>query len=279
MAHDLRNLSDLKDYLRNHDLRLRKALSQNFIIDKNILSQLVDRAHLKNDDHILEVGPGLGAITRTLLEKGHTVTAVELDKGFAEHLPGILADYSKTFTLIEGDILKQEFQKPMKVISNIPFQITAPLLEYFVQREDLFDELTLVVQEDLCDRMLAKESTRNNNSFAIYSQYHYEIEKCFTISKTCFFPVPNIECATVFMKRRKNRPLEKKDELLFSKFVRRCFQQKRKMLRSSLKSLNVPSALEKLDLKETSRPEDLSVMHYVELFRLLRTPFEESIAD
>ena len=279
MAHDLRNLSSLKEFLRSHDLRLRKSLSQNFIVDKNTLKRLVDEANLKDRETVLEVGPGLGSITRTILEQGHKVTAVELDKGFARELPNLLDDFKDSFTLIEGDILKQEFSQSMKVISNIPFQITAPLIEYFVQRETLFSELTLVVQDELCHRMTAKEGTRDNNSFAIFSQYHFEVKKLFTISKLCFFPVPNIECAAISLKRKQNRPLESTEEPLFSLFVRRCFQQKRKMLRSSLKPIPITKALEELNLKPTSRPEDLSLDEYVSLFSILRTSFEKTIPN
>lgn len=266
MGNDLRNLSDLKAYLRNHELRLRKSLSQNFIIDKNILKHIADVASIKQQEVILEVGPGLGAITRTLLEKGARVCCVELDRGFANLLPEILSDFEGSFSLIEGDILKQEFEEPMKVVSNIPFQITSPLLDYFSKHSSLFSKLYLVVQDDLCDRMLATSGSRQNNAFALYCQFYFTLKKHFRISRTSFFPIPKVDSALVSLIRKDQYPLPAENHDDFFSLIRRGFQQKRKMLRSSLKDLPVSEALKSLGLKETSRPEDLSLDEYVSLF-------------
>ncbi len=273
---DLRNLSELKLYLGTHKLRLQKGLSQNFIIEKNILDKIVSSADIKKDDLVLEIGPGLGAITRTLLEKGAKVTAVELDKAFAIALNDVLNPWVDQLTVIHGDILDQEFSTPMKVVSNIPFQITSPIFSFLAQRRHLFQEIVLVIQDDMATRIQSKAGTKLNNSFAIFSQFYFSIKTLFKISNHCFFPKPKIDCAVISLKPHANLLLPEMDHDKFFSFVRGCFAHKRKMLRSTQKHLGIQNELIKIGHKETARAEDLSLRDYITLFRILFPTLEQS---
>ena len=216
-------------------------------------------------DHVLEIGPGLGALTKTLLEIGTTVLAVEKDSSFTQLLLELLFEYKDRFTLIEGDILKTPLTQPMKVVSNIPFQITVPILTLLATHRHLFSDITLLVQKEMAEKICALKGSKLNNPLAIFTNFFFHLQFLFEVSKTNFYPVPKIDCAVISLKPKKALLLDTAYHDLFFSFVKKCFTHKRKMLRSTLKTT---TGLE----KENARAEDLGVEDYVLLFTTLCLP-------
>ena len=273
---DLRNVSSLIEYLKAHQLRLNKGLSQNFLIEKPVIERLIKAANIQKGDLVLEIGPGLGAITRTLLESGANVYAVEKDKGFSEALPNILEEWESSLEVVHGDILQTIIDKPMKVVSNIPFQITSPIVTMLANNRHLFSDIAIVIQDDMATRMQSKNGSKQNNSFAIYTQFFFTIKPLFKISNSCFFPKPKIDCAAISLTRKEKLLLPNREHEAFFIFVRKCFKHKRKMLRSSNKVVNIGELLPKIGLKETARAENLSLDHFVSLFLLVSASKKEN---
>ena len=253
---DPRRLSELTPFLREHGLIPKKSLSQNFLIDANIVKKIVKTANLHPEDAVLEIGPGPGGLTKTLLEAGAKVVAIELDGRYASLLPQTLQH--NNLTVIHMDFLKFIPSSPMTVIANIPYHITSPIIARLAEYSHLFPKIFLTVQKDMAERILAKKGSKQNNAFAIFVDFFFTPTIVFTIGKDCFYPKPKVNSALLSL-------IPKKEHLLsnpkpFFAFVRLLFQQKRKMIRSTLKNPNLT------DL----RPEMLGLEDFIHLFSFLK---------
>lgn len=254
--------------MSEHDLQLRKSLSQNFLINKTILQRAVHKAEIQKGDRVFEIGPGLGALTLTLLEAGADVVAVEKDHSFAQILPNLLKEYSDRLEVIEGDALQYSIKQPMKMVSNIPFQITVPILSFIASNQKFFttgSPIILFVQKEMGEKIVAQAGTKNNNPLALFCQFHFELKLLADVSRKSFFPIPKSDCTLLSLYPKNHLPLSHDQSLEFFSFVDNCFTHKRKMLRSTIKGSDL---LQKIGQKETARPEDLSLNDYLLLFRL-----------
>lgn len=262
--------SELKRFLQERGIHLSKKLSQNFLIDENIVRKFVDAADLQEGDFALEIGPGAGAITDALLEKKGSVTAVEKDARFADWLsskPGL--------TLILGDFLELDLDSlpKGKVLSNLPFQITAPILEKLLPRYEQFSTLTLIVQEEVAMRIMASPKTKLMGSFTIFCRFYADCRKLFSIGPQAFFPSPSVGSCVIQLTLRKP-PFPSPHESFF-RLVRTAYSKRRKMLRQSLSSLFSKEELrgvwERCSISPKSRPEDLSLEDWLLLHRSFET--------
>lgn len=263
------NLSELKTLLNKLGVRPKKGLSQNFLVDRNIIEKILREAVVKEGDYILEIGPGPGGITEELVKKKAEVIAVELDPVFSEalqHLPATI--YQEDFLTFPLDHLK----KKGKVVANLPYHITAPILTRLVPRRDLFSTLTVIVQEEVARRITASPKTKEYSSLTVFLNFYATARYAFRVSKHCFYPVPKVDSAVVTFTL--NPPPEVDPEMFFQ-LVRTAFSQRRKMLKNTLAKLypddKIREALEKMkepmgiDLK--SRAEELSLEAFLELYR------------
>ena len=265
---DPRKISELKELFLVLGIHPKKSLSQNFLVEKNTLEKLVSLAQVGPEDTVLEIGPGLGAITLTLLEKGAKVIAVELDRNLAKHLKESITN--PNFTLIEGDFLEtplKSLEGPLKLVANIPFQITSPIFDRLAKNRLLFSSIYLVVQKDLAVRVVAQKGSGDVGAFSLFCQYYFDVKILSTIGPSNFYPKPTIDAAYIELIPKAKIPFEDGDP--FFDFLHMLFHKKRKMIRSSIPHPDLESILAKRSLAPTMRPQELSLDDFVYLFQKL----------
>jgi 16S rRNA (adenine1518-N6/adenine1519-N6)-dimethyltransferase len=269
--------SELQAFLKKRGLRAKKSLSQHFLIDGNIIQKMINTAAVSKGDLIIEIGPGPGALTQALLEKGACVTAIEIDALFAEELQRFQTPDHR-LKVICSDILKFPLSDLLKthpgkykIVANLPYHVTTPILSLLLAHCHAFESLTVMVQKEFADRMTAQKRTPEYSSFTLFLQFYVHIEKSFTVSPNSFYPRPKIYSSVVHCKPYFPRP--KVNSEAFFLLTRTSFGKRRKMLRSSLKDLydigKVEQALATLGHPTTARPEELTFNEFLALFELL----------
>ncbi len=253
------NLNELKTFLSSLGVRPKKGLSQNFLIDQNIVAKIVKEAEVDPEDYILEIGPGPGALTEALVEKGAEVVAVELDRVFAEALKRFpVTVFNEDFLSFSLDKLARKG----KVVANLPYHITAPILTRIMPRSDLFSTVTVMVQEEVARRLTAKPKTSDYGSLTIFLNFYSDPHYAFRVSRNCFYPAPNVDSAVVTFRLKEPPDV---DAERFFEFVRTPFGQRRKMIRKTMP--HAASALEKLGFNPKARPEELSLEDFLALYQ------------
>lgn len=265
----LTKISELRKLLKESDVYPKRSLSQNFMIDANIVNKLLDMSDIQPGDSVLEIGPGAGAITQAILSRKADVVAVERDESFVhflgKHLP------SPNLQVIHDDILNIDLSflpSGTKVISNLPFHITSPIISKLADYNNLFSNLFLMMQREMADRITAIAPSRQNSSFTLFSNYYFTPQILFTISSNCFFPKPMVDSALVQLTPKTDLPLA--DPQDYFAFVQSAFQKRRKMLKTTFKDPRVPGILNELEFPETTRPEQLSVEQFLYLYSSLK---------
>ncbi len=255
--------------------RKKSKLGQVFLVDRNIVSKMIRLAGIKEDDWVVEVGPGHGILTEALLETGANVISFEIDRKLAQELRDkfklLLND---RFFLIEGDYLKSDVEAVLKnlnvtaahFMSNIPYYITTPILDKLVRERGLYKSIHLTVQKEVAERIVARSSSGEYGSLTIYLNYYFEPHLRFYISRTCFRPVPKVNSAFLQLIPREQAPVDVADEKLFFRIMRGSFSMRRKKLKTVLRSMfgNMDwEALEKLSgIDLNRRGETLSIEEF-----------------
>lgn len=238
----------------------KKSLSQNFLIDGNILDKILAAAEIAPGDLVVEIGPGPGALTEALLARCSSVIAVEKDPLFIDHLKSL----SGNLSLYEADILSFPIEEILqrrkaKLVANLPYQITTPILQRFLPLKDCFSSLTLMVQKEFGQRLTAQKNESAYSSLTLFAQYYAESRFCFSVKPSSFTPRPSVDSCVVRLDLRESSPLVTQEA--FFKVTRQAFGQRRKMLRRSLQDLfplkKIEEALAFLGLPLDSRPEQL----------------------
>lgn len=274
--------SELIQFLEEHGFAPRKGLSQNFLIDGNILKKILVAAKVEPGDLIVEIGPGPGALTEQLLEAGAHVIAVELDVGFARALPRLDRDNRlevfccdiMKFPVLETVKGRLKAGQKAKLLSNLPYHLTTPIVTDFVMMREEFSSLTVMVQDEVARRMTAKAKTSEYSSLTIFLEFFAEVTYDFKVSHHCFFPKPKVDSAVVTL-HMKEPPLSLTESAIFFVATRTAFEHRRKMLRGSLSDLYDPKAIEEAlqacQLDARSRPEELSLQQWLAFFEKLKT--------
>jgi len=229
--------------LSSHGFNFSKSMGQNFLIDDGIPGKIARLSGIDKSCGVLEVGPGIGALTKKLSEAAGHVTAVELDKRLIPILTGMLAD-NKNITIIQGDILKLDIaglaNKTMNdlgltphVCANLPYNITTPVITAFIEAE-VFKSITIMIQKEVAERICAKPGSKEYGAFTVYANYHSEPEILFDVPPECFMPRPKVTSSVVKMQILSERKLSGDSEKLFFKVVRAAFGQRRKTLANAL---------------------------------------------
>lgn len=270
--------TDLQAFLKEWGLHAKKGLSQNFLIDGNIIAKIVGSADVHPGDFVIEVGPGPGALTEALLARGAHVLAIEMDTVFAKAL-GRLQTPDNRLEVVCQDILEfplvetlsKRNIKTCKVVANLPYHITTPILTLMLPLYPQITSLTIMVQKEFADRMEATKGTPEYSSFTLFLEFYASVGKSFVVSPNCFYPRPKVHSSVVHCKL--HPPLLTDGIDGFFQLTRTAFGQRRKMLRASLKELygseNVENALEKIGKMKTERPEQLSIDEFILLYHTL----------
>jgi 16S rRNA (adenine1518-N6/adenine1519-N6)-dimethyltransferase len=272
--------SELRDFLQSIGQKPKKGLSQNFLIDRNIINKIIAISEITPGDVILEIGPGPGSLTEALLEAGAHVVAVEKDTVLAEALKR-LEGIGGQLEVFNEDILKFPIEDELgkrlktgqkaKVIANLPYHLTTPILLTLVKMPATIDSLIVMVQEEVARRFTAMPSTKEYSSLTVCLRYYSNPQYGFTVSKHCFYPCPKVTSAIAKLDLRV--PPSVSNEERFFLLTRTAFEHRRKMLRSSLREIYEPSqvmaSLEALQMNPQARPEDLSLEQFISLFERL----------
>lgn len=261
--------SQLHSFLNGLNTRAKKSLSQNFLIDGNILRKIVKTADVQPGDLVVEIGPGPGALTQVLLQAGAHVIAIEKDPVFAEALSRLQTEDGRLTVYCE-DVLEFSFEtlipRSAKVVANLPYHITTPVLAKLLPLHALFSSITVMVQKEVGERMTAVRGTSAYSSLTLFLEYYAKATYSFTVEPTCFFPAPKVQSAVIKLELKETR----KDIVAENFFVltRTAFGKRRKMLRASLKPIfpQIESALQRAGIAGTLRPEELSLSDFIRLF-------------
>lgn len=268
--------------LNRFKLRADKKLGQNFLIDENVVRQIVEAAELSEADTVLEVGPGIGTLTQGLAESKAKVVAVELDTRLLPVLATTLEGYDNV-RVVHGDILKvnimEEIGAPeFKVCANLPYYITTPIIFALLEKRLPMERLVAMVQKEVAERMAAQPGGKEYGALSVAIQYYTEPEIAFIVPPTSFIPAPAVDSAVIVCKRRSKPPVEVCDEALFFRVVKAAFSLRRKMLSNSLKNMGIKGEqvakwLELAGVDGKRRAETLSL----EDFAKLTNSFNEAV--
>jgi 16S rRNA (adenine1518-N6/adenine1519-N6)-dimethyltransferase len=240
---DLCNEQDIGRLLTKHGFRFSKSMGQNFLIDSSVPEKIASGSGIDSSFGVLEIGPGIGALTGALSPRAGRVLSVELDSRLLPLLQETLADY-KNVKIISGDILKLDISQMVKtempglryaVCANLPYNITTPVLTALFEAQ-LFETITVMVQREVALRMCAEPGTADYGAFTVFVRYHSEPKILFDVAPDSFIPQPKVTSSVITMKMRRSRPEGIDDEAMFFRVVRGSFAQRRKMLVNGLES-------------------------------------------
>lgn len=272
--------------LQKYNFNFQKKFGQNFLIDANILQNIIDAAEVTKDDCVLEIGPGIGTMTQYLCENAREVVAVEIDKKLIPILESdTLAAYDN-ITIINEDILKVDINKlvqeknggkPIKVVANLPYYITTPIIMGLFESHVPLDSITIMVQKEVADRMQVGPGTKDYGALSLAVQYYAKPKVMLTVPASCFMPRPNVDSAVIRLTRYQNPPVEAKNEHFMFDIIRASFNQRRKTLVNGLTNAaglkvtkdSVLAALEQLGLPATIRGEALTLEQFAVLSDIL----------
>ena len=268
--------------LNRFKLRADKKLGQNFLIDENVVHQIVAAAELSEADTVLEVGPGIGTLTQGLAESKARVVAVELDTRLLPVLATTLNGYDNV-RVVHGDILKVNIMEEVgapsfKVCANLPYYITTPIIFALLEKRLPMERLVAMVQKEVAERIAAQPGGKEYGALSVAIQYYTEPKIAFIVPPTSFIPAPAVDSAVIVCKRREKPPVEVCDEGLFFRVVKAAFSLRRKMLSNSLKNMGIKSEqvakwLELAGVDGKRRAETLSL----EDFAKLTNSFNEAV--
>lgn len=245
----------------------RKRFGQNFLHDQNIIQRIVNSIDPKQTDHIVEIGPGQGAITRKLLDSCQHLDAVELDRDLAAYLEETLGS-DERFTLHQGDVLKFDFStltdKPrsLRVVGNLPYNISTPCMFHLLNTSALIQDMTFMLQLEVVHRLAAQPGEDHFGRLGLMMQYYCEVEHLFDVPPTAFTPQPKVCSAIVRLTPHRVPPVQVQDVRCLQDVVRVAFTQRRKTLKNSLRTLISEADLNKLPIDMGLRPENLSLADY-----------------
>jgi len=270
-------ITQIKQLMREYGVRPNKRLGQDFIIDKNIADKIIKAAGIENNDVVLEIGAGFGNITKELAHIAKKVIAVEVDKGLFNILKKTLEGY-ENIELVHQDILKFDFgpyaqKEKLRIIGNIPYCITTPILEHIIDNKAYIKDALLMMQKEVAERIVAKSPNKAYSPITCYIQYYTKPEFKTVVKRTSFFPMPDVDSALIYLKVLTKPSVAVNNEGLFFKIIRTAFGQRRKMLLSSLSAKN-QLGIEKGRFKEIllragvapeRRPESLTLEEFARI--------------
>ena len=254
-------------------MKAKKSLGQNFLVDGNIIKKIIDEVDASDKDLIIEIGPGKGALTKLLKEKKAYLIAYEIDKDLIIELKK-LEDFKTK--IINQDFLTSDINEDIKdynydklyIIGNLPYYVTTPIIEHIIKQDLIINKITIMVQKEVADRFMAKPKTKEYGYFTLFLRYFFEIQKVCDVKPTSFIPSPKVNSSVINLIPRKIKPILDIDN--YSLFLKQAFQQKRKTLKNNLKQYNwnnINEILQKYNLNDNARAEELSEELLIEIFK------------
>ena len=273
------------EILQKYNFKFQKKFGQNFLIDTHVLEKIIESAGITKDDFVLEIGPGIGTMTQYLCENAREVMAVEIDNNLIPILGETLAAYDNV-TVVNEDILKLDIakvakehnnNKPIKVVANLPYYITTPIIMGLFESHVPLESITVMVQKEVADRMQSGPGTKDYGALSLAVQYYSKAEIVANVPPNCFMPRPNVGSAVIRLTCHEKAPVDVDDEKLMFKLIRASFNQRRKTLQNGINNapdLNfnkeqVVAALDEMGVAPTIRGEALTLEQFAKLSNLL----------
>ena len=271
--------------LQKYSFHFQKKFGQNFLIDTRVLEKIMDSAEITGEDCVLEIGPGIGTMTQYLAERAGRVVVVEVDRNLIPILQDTLSEYDN-ITIINDDILKVDINKiveeqnggkPIKVVANLPYYITTPIIMGLFESHVPLQSITIMVQKEVADRMQVGPGTKDYGALSLAVQYYAKPEIVANVPPNCFMPRPNVGSAVIRLTRYEQPPVEVQDEKKMFALIRASFNQRRKTLMNGLSNAHqlqlskekIAQALEEMELPLTVRGEMLTLEQFARLSSLL----------
>ncbi len=267
--------------IKKYEFAFQKKFGQNFLIDDHVITKIINAAEITKDDLVLEIGPGIGTMTQYLAESAGKVIAVEIDKNLIPILGETLAEYDNV-TVINEDILKLDINrlveeendgKPIKVVANLPYYITTPIIMGLFESRVPLQSITVMVQKEVADRMQVGPGSKDYGALSLAVQYYAKPYIAANVPPNCFIPRPGVGSAVIRLTRYEEPPVMVKDESLMFKLIRASFNQRRKTLQNGIANspelpyskAQVEKALEKMGLAANVRGESLTLAEFAKL--------------
>lgn len=277
----LSNPTNTLAVINKHEFAFQKKYGQNFLVDEGIVEKIVREAGVTKDDFVLEIGPGIGTMTQLLCEHAREVAAVEIDDKLIPILAETLSAYDNV-TVINDDILKVDIAalagekndgRPIKVVANLPYYITTPIIMGLFESHVPIDSITVMVQKEVADRMKVGPGTKDYGALSLAVQFYAKPEIVINVPPECFIPRPNVGSAVIRLTRHKENPVQVKDEKLMFKLIRASFNQRRKTLANGLNNSleinfskeQIAKAIEALGRGTSIRGEALTLAEFARL--------------
>ena len=271
--------------LQKYNFNFQKKFGQNFLIDTSVLDRIISAAEITKEDCVLEIGPGIGTMTQYLAESAREVVAVEIDKALIPILQDTLSEYDNV-TVINEDILKVDINRivqeknegrPIKVVANLPYYITTPIIMGLFESHVPLKSITIMVQKEVADRMQVGPGTKDYGALSLAVQYYAKPQIVANVPPNCFMPRPNVGSAVIRLTRYEQPPVQVQDEKKMFALIRASFNQRRKTLVNGLTNAPelkltkeaVAEALEKMNLSPTIRGEALTLEQFAKLSELV----------
>lgn len=273
------------EVLKKHQFTFQKKFGQNFLIDPHVLDKIISAAEITKEDFVLEIGPGIGTMTQYLAEAAREVTAVEIDRNLIPILSETLSAYDNV-QIINEDVLKLDLAalakernggKPIKVVANLPYYITTPIIMGLFEGGVPIESITVMVQKEVAMRMQAGPGTKDYGALSLAVQYYAEPYLAANVPPNCFMPRPNVGSAVIRLTRYAEPAVKAKDEKLMFALIRASFNQRRKTLQNGLNNSQelsftkeqIAEAIEKMGLSPSIRGEALTLEQFAKLSDLL----------
>ena len=289
----LGNPQNTIEILQKYNFNFQKKFGQNFLIDEHVLDKIIRAAEITKDDYVLEIGPGIGTMTQYLACAAREVTAVEIDRALIPILEDTLKEYDNV-SIINEDILKVDIAalakeknggRPIKVVANLPYYITTPIIMGLFESHVPLESITVMVQKEVADRMQVGPGTKDYGALSLAVQYYAEPSIVANVPPNCFMPRPAVGSAVIRLTRHQKPPVEVMDEKLMFRLIRASFNQRRKTLANGLKNsgeLNlskevITAAIEKLGKGSSVRGEALDLEEFARLTNIIKEEMEHEV--
>lgn len=281
----LGNPKNTIEVLQKYNFNFQKKFGQNFLIDTRVLEEIIDAAEITKDDFVLEIGPGIGTMTQYLCEAAREVVAVEIDTNLIPILKDTLSAYDNV-EVLNQDILKVDIaslakernnDKPIKVVANLPYYITTPIIMGLFESHVPIDSITIMVQKEVADRMQEGPGSKEYGALSLAVQYYAKPEIVVNVPPSCFMPQPKVGSAVIRLTRHEQSPVEVEDEKLMFQVIRASFNQRRKTLANGLNNFGsfglskeeIQSCIEELGVPVNIRGEALSLEQFAQLANII----------
>lgn len=278
---ELSNFKNTQEIIKKHNFSIQKKYGQNFLIDEHVLNKIIAAAELTEDDYVIEIGPGIGTMTERMAPECRHVTAIEIDKELIPILSETLSGFDNV-DIINEDVLKVDLNKliaerndnkPVKVVANLPYYITTPIIMSLLENKIPIDTITVMVQKEVADRMMVGPGTKDYGALSLAVQYYAKPYIVANVPMNCFIPRPNVASAVIRLTCHKEPPVTVKDEKLMFNLIRASFNQRRKILINGISNFSglsftkeqVAMALNSIGLSENIRGEALDLEKFAKL--------------